>query len=123
MTDEYALRLAEKWSQGHVCSLRDGEAKEYHKVCAAAIREKLEREKGCELCLTVSNADCELMKNFSTKDDFSGKEIVDDGNHPAQYIRRYKKRYFLVTEFADDEGTCIVCEIKNCPMCGRNLHL
>lgn len=26
MTDEYALRLAEKWAQGYVCSLRDGEA-------------------------------------------------------------------------------------------------
>lgn len=44
MTDEYALRVAEKWSQGHVCSLRDGEAKEYHKACAVALREKLARE-------------------------------------------------------------------------------
>lgn len=50
MTDEYALRLAEKWAQGYVCSLRDGEAQEYHKACAAALQEREERSKGCEFC-------------------------------------------------------------------------
>lgn len=50
MTDEYALRLAEKWAQGYVCSLRDGEAQEYHKACAVALHEREERSKGCEFC-------------------------------------------------------------------------
>lgn len=50
MTDEYALRLAEKWAQGYVCSLRDGEAQEYHKACAVALREREERGKGCRYC-------------------------------------------------------------------------
>lgn len=32
MTTERAMRLAEQWSNGHVCSVRDGEAEEYHKM-------------------------------------------------------------------------------------------
>lgn len=50
MTDEYALRLAEKWAQGYVCSLRDGEAQEYHKACAVALHEREERSNGCVWC-------------------------------------------------------------------------
>lgn len=52
MTDEYALRLAEKWAQGYVCSLRDGEAQEYHKACAVALREREERGKRMEGFIT-----------------------------------------------------------------------
>lgn len=50
MTDEYALRLARRWAHGYVCSLRDGEAQEYHKACAVALHEREERSKGCEFC-------------------------------------------------------------------------
>ena len=32
MTIERAKRLAEQWSKGWVCSLREGEAEEYHKM-------------------------------------------------------------------------------------------
>lgn len=32
MTKEKAIQLAQQWSQGLVCSLRDGEAEEYHKL-------------------------------------------------------------------------------------------
>lgn len=35
-----AIRIAAKWSQGHVCALREGEAQEYHKLCLAALREQ-----------------------------------------------------------------------------------
>lgn len=37
MTLEYAIRLARKWAFGGVCSLREGEAQEYHKMALAAL--------------------------------------------------------------------------------------
>ena len=39
MTRQRALRLAREWAQGHVCSLRDGEAAEYHSMFAAMLEE------------------------------------------------------------------------------------
>lgn len=39
MTRQRALRLAREWSQGHVCSLRDGEAAEYHSMFAVMLEE------------------------------------------------------------------------------------
>lgn len=44
MTRERAIRLAEQWASGAVCTLREGEAAEYHRLCLDALRqqEKLE---------------------------------------------------------------------------------
>jgi hypothetical protein len=39
---ERAIRLAEMWSEGYACSLRGGEAEEYHAMCLAALREQEE---------------------------------------------------------------------------------
>ena len=39
MTKEKAMRLAAKWANGGVCTLREGEAQEYHELCLAALRE------------------------------------------------------------------------------------
>ena len=36
MTLKRAIRIASAWSQGHVCTLRDGEAEEYHKMALEA---------------------------------------------------------------------------------------
>lgn len=45
MTLERAIRLAKKWSQGYVCTLREGEAAEYHKLALALMeQEKRRRE-------------------------------------------------------------------------------
>lgn len=38
MTKERAMRLAAKWANGGVCTLREGEAQEYHELCLAALR-------------------------------------------------------------------------------------
>lgn len=95
---------------------------EGYEDCKAG-RAPLARHEGCECCSPVSDADCELMKSFAVMDDYSGKEIANDVDNPTQYIRRYKKKYYLVTEFADDAGTVINCEISNCPMCGRKLEV
>lgn len=39
MTRQRALRLAREWAQGHKCTLRDGEAAEYHSMLAAMLKE------------------------------------------------------------------------------------
>ena len=44
MTRQRALRLAREWLQGHVCSLRDGEAEEYHAMFATMLEESMENE-------------------------------------------------------------------------------
>lgn len=44
MTRQRALRLAREWSQGNVCSLRDGEAAEYHSMFAAMLEESMLNE-------------------------------------------------------------------------------
>ena len=50
MTREYAIRLADNFANGRVCSLREGEAQDYHKMCMEALLDQQEREKGCECC-------------------------------------------------------------------------
>ena len=44
MTIERAKRLAEQWASGGVCSLREGEAEEYHKMFLEMLLEKKARE-------------------------------------------------------------------------------
>ena len=52
MTTERAMRLAENWSNGLVCSLREGEAAEYHKMFLDMLRVKQEAEQQgpCSRC-------------------------------------------------------------------------
>ena len=45
MTRQKAMKLATKWAEGGVCTLREGEAMEYHKLCLDALRAQQEREK------------------------------------------------------------------------------
>ena len=52
----YALRLANSWARGGVCSMREGDAQRYHAACAAALHEKWEREersRGCSVCDSI----------------------------------------------------------------------
>ena len=44
MTIERAKQIAKQWANGYVCSLREGEAEEYHKLCFSALQEQQERE-------------------------------------------------------------------------------
>ena len=44
MNKKRALRLAREWAQGHACSIRDGEAKEYHSMFAAMLEESMPNE-------------------------------------------------------------------------------
>ena len=45
MTRQKAIELAAKWAEGGVCTLREGEAREYHKLCLEALRAQKEKEK------------------------------------------------------------------------------
>ena len=42
MTLERAIGLASEWSDGHVNTLRNGEAEAYHKLCLELLLEKRE---------------------------------------------------------------------------------
>ena len=53
MTRDRAIRLAKAWSDGDVCTLRDGEVKAYHALCLDVIREKEEGTKNAH----CTNAD------------------------------------------------------------------
>lgn len=44
MTRQRALRLAREWAQGHKCTLRDGEAAEYHSMFAAILEESMSND-------------------------------------------------------------------------------
>ena len=46
MTIERAKQLAKQWANGYVCSLREGEAEEYHKMCLSALRAQQEKPFG-----------------------------------------------------------------------------
>ncbi len=37
MNKKHALTLARKWAQGGMCSIRDGEAREYHKIVVSLL--------------------------------------------------------------------------------------
>lgn len=93
----YALRLANRWAQGGVCSMRESDVQRYHAACAAALHEKLEREewsKGCEYCKDESCRNCVHFYNH----DFCGGNM-----HP-------------------DWTECVKFEWKNfCSECGRKL--
>lgn len=51
MTLNRAIRLAQQWASGRVCSLREGEAQEYHKMALAAFRAQQEAEKNDPLTM------------------------------------------------------------------------
>jgi hypothetical protein len=55
MTFERAIRIAEKWANGGVCTLREGEAKEYHTLCLRLLREREERIYGTKFCESLSD--------------------------------------------------------------------
>lgn len=44
MNKKRALRLARKWAQGHICTLRDSEAREYHAMFASMLEKSTANE-------------------------------------------------------------------------------
>lgn len=67
MTRKRAIRIAEKWSEGRVCTLREGEAQEYHKMCLAALREQ-EKQNGRSYGNEITIV-CDINKSKMTNAD------------------------------------------------------
>lgn len=80
MTLERAKRLAKQWANGHVCSLRDGEVEEYHKLCFSALRAQQENP-------------------------FGGWISVEDGLPSREGLEHDEVEYVLVSEQSFDAIT------------------
>lgn len=80
-------------------------------IAITALREKMEREKGCEWCTTVDSATAyrRFYKNL-----FKGSDLVCI----AQSIKRPDKFYLHIEMDDSGDGDC---EITVCPSCGRKL--
>lgn len=44
MTRQKAIELSAKWAEGGVCTLREWDAREYHKLCLDALGAQQDRE-------------------------------------------------------------------------------
>lgn len=51
MNRSKAMSLAAKWAEGGVCTLREDEAREYHKICLEALRAQREAANNAPLTL------------------------------------------------------------------------
>lgn len=106
-----AISLAARWSEGHVCTLRDGEAREYHKLCHEALKRMREQSKvvdsdqfeGCEYCR-------------DSKDIYETVSLLHDSYNTYVYI---SENSLVVDIGCHSYGTAA---IKFCPMCGRRLE-
>ena len=132
MTRERAIRLSERWSEEGVCTLRDGEAKEYHAMCLAALREQEEYE-GLKNSYDQLQASFDIIFESNQKMGEAFRLLLNeqeerikgcpyclyleplcrpDGDIIA--IETDGKRYVI-------EGDYWSFDIKFCPMCGRKL--
>ena len=104
MTRQRALRLAREWSQGHACSIRDGEEAEYHAMFASMLTEALEHE-------PLTQADLDSM-------DYD-KVWLDYGNDGEWALAVNGRIYSLaVLEGAGFEDILrdeVGCETMGCP--------
>ena len=92
MTIERAKQLAKQWSNGYVCSLREGEAEEYHKLCFSALQEQQEQESNARM--TVAK----LRKFASAKPPVCE---LDNDNQGTVYCNPYEQRQDMSMESED----------------------
>ena len=89
MTRQRALRLAREWAQGHVCSLRDGEAAEYHSMFAAMLKEAQPNEPLTIEELREMDGDKIAIHYIGDCAGFYEDEIAPYYGDQEQYIQRY----------------------------------
>lgn len=82
----------------------------------------------CDMTLVDVEHACKdyfIHKPLPIRNDYTGKRIKADGNHPIMYLREYRLSgshvWSLICEFADEEGTVIETPICYCPRCGDRL--
>lgn len=85
MTIERAKQLAKKWANGYVCSLREGEAEEYHKLCFSALQEQQEQESNARMTVAklrkFVSAKPPVCGYFACGGEIAGKEAEQGGSH------------------------------------------
>lgn len=96
-----AIRLAERWSEGGVCTLRHAEANEYHKLCLAALRAQEQRqwvsvkerlpkgENGSDFCENVIAFTSEGQVTTGWLNGDVWFLLVGDLDHHTKHGRRY----------------------------------
>lgn len=145
MTTERAMRLAAKWAAGHVCTLREGEAQEYHELCLEAlkqtqwisVKERLPEVGKCVLIYSnagrVAEGQYTVTQNWVQfrwsaakvnvthwmplpKPPEEVKEVTED---ECEWCYHFK----CDPQYLIGEGNGIYRELifKYCPMCGREL--
>ena len=103
MNKKRALRLAREWAQGHACSIRDGEAKEYHALFASMLEESMPNEP-----LTL-----EQLREMD------GKPVYDYLGQEWYVIQEYYDHELTMTDgtrfFDDDEIDGVDKRFYRCP--------
>ena len=92
MTTERAMRLAEKWADGLVCSLREGEATEYHKMFLSMLRAQQKAENNAPLTLDElreMDGDKIYIKFIGVLRGFYDDEYAPYYGQHEQYIQKY----------------------------------
>lgn len=79
----------------------------------------------CDMTLMHTCKDYFTHKPFDLKDEYTGKRIKADGNHPVMYLREYRPAgdhiWSLICEFADNYGTVVETPVIYYPKCGDKL--
>lgn len=76
MTIERAKRLAEQWASGGVCTLRDGEAQEYHRLFLSMLLGKQDVVR-CVECKHWKPSGSKAGKSFSDMEYIGGCEFTN----------------------------------------------
>lgn len=71
-----AIRLATRWAEGAVVTLREGEAREYHRLCLASLREQEQREQSATDKGRIRYKDFEIRECIGVNARSSKYEIV-----------------------------------------------
>ena len=76
MTIERAKRLAEQWASGGVCTLRDGEAQEYHRLFLSMLLDKQDVVR-CRECKHWKPSGSKAGNSFSDMEYIGGCEFTN----------------------------------------------
>lgn len=95
MTKLRALRLARKWAQGHVCSLRDGEAEAYHAMFAAMLEESMSNDPLTLEQLREMNGEPVWIVDIGGRNWYGpGWAIVDRENNLVRTVKNWNPVFF-----------------------------
>ena len=114
MTIERAKRLAEQWASGGVCSLREGEAEEYHKMFLEMLLEKKARESNLK---ALERKTCWISVNDRLPEE-AGKYLVnihgEDDTDTCDFVTEAWYNPVPMILFAEDAGWTLLNAFYDC---------